>query len=253
ISGMREMFLEKGFNDYISKPIALNQLDEILQKWIPEAKKKKAASLSAVSPKTAPVAVPGAIPGVDTARGLAMTGGTEATYRKVLASFRIDALERLPLFARVPGEQELSLFTTNVHALKSAAGTIGAAAVSQEAEELEAAGKAGDLGLVTDLLSGFYRDLQNLADGIGRVLDDGALQNQDSDTAGSAAEYLPLFTELAESLEQEEIGTVHRLLAELEAAALDGKTRDSLAAVSNAVLMIDFKDAIKAVKRILSE
>ncbi|AEF84417.1 sensor protein GacS [Treponema primitia ZAS-2] len=251
ISGMREMFLEKGFNDYISKPIELKQLDEILRKWIPEAKKQKVASPSAVSPKTA--ATPGAIPGVDTARGLAMTGGSEVSYRKVLSSFRNDALERLPLMERLPTESELSQFTTNVHALKSAAGTIGAAAVSQEAEELEAAGKAGDLALITDLLSGFYRDLQNLADGIGRVLNDGALQNQDSNTTGRAAEYLPLFTELAESLKQEDIGTVHRLLAELEAAALDGKTRDSLAAISNAVLMSDFEDAIKAVERMLSE
>jgi HPt (histidine-containing phosphotransfer) domain-containing protein len=182
-----------------------------------------------------------------------MTGGTEAVYRKVLASFRIDALERLPLFARVPGEPELSLFVTNVHALKSAAGTIGAAAVSQEAEELEAAGKAGDLALITERLSGFYRDLQNLADGIGRVLDDGALQNQDSDTAGKAAEYLPLFTELAEALKQEEIGTIHRILAELEENPLDAQTKKSLDEVSNAVLMSEFEEAIKKTDMLLRE
>ncbi|WP_010257686.1 hybrid sensor histidine kinase/response regulator [Treponema primitia] len=253
VTGMKEMFLAKGFNDYLSKPIEISKLDRMMAEWISPEKKVKPDPETA-APSIIPVENTDIkINGVDTARGLALTGGSETSYRKVLSSFRNDALERLALMERVPTGSELSLFTTNVHALKSAAGTIGAAAVSQEAEELEAAGKAGDLARITELLSGFYRDLQNLADGIGQVLDDGALQNQDSGTAGKAAEYLPLFTELAESLKQEEIGTVHRLLAELEAAALDGKIRDSLAAVSNAVLMSDFEDAIRAVQRILSE
>ena len=39
ISGMKEMFLEKGFNDYLTKPIDINKLDEILEHWIPEEKR----------------------------------------------------------------------------------------------------------------------------------------------------------------------------------------------------------------------
>ena len=42
ISGMREMFLEKGFNDYLTKPIDVSRLDEILCQWIPDEKKEKA-------------------------------------------------------------------------------------------------------------------------------------------------------------------------------------------------------------------
>ena len=41
ISGMREMFLEKGFNDFLGKPIDVSQLDEILSRWIPKEKQGK--------------------------------------------------------------------------------------------------------------------------------------------------------------------------------------------------------------------
>jgi CheY-like chemotaxis protein len=41
ISGMKEMFLEKGFNDYLAKPIEIPKLDEIMGKWIPQEKRKK--------------------------------------------------------------------------------------------------------------------------------------------------------------------------------------------------------------------
>ena len=41
ISGMREMFLEKGFNDFLGKPIDISQLDGILARWIPDVKKSR--------------------------------------------------------------------------------------------------------------------------------------------------------------------------------------------------------------------
>jgi signal transduction histidine kinase/CheY-like chemotaxis protein len=42
ISGMKEMFLEKGFNDYLAKPIEMSKLAEIMSKWIPREKRLKA-------------------------------------------------------------------------------------------------------------------------------------------------------------------------------------------------------------------
>ena len=32
------MFIENGFNDFLSKPIDVSKLDEILNRWIPEEK-----------------------------------------------------------------------------------------------------------------------------------------------------------------------------------------------------------------------
>ncbi|MDR2662669.1 MAG: response regulator, partial [Treponema sp.] len=39
VSGMRELFLEKGFNDFLSKPIEIAKLDALVAKWIPADKK----------------------------------------------------------------------------------------------------------------------------------------------------------------------------------------------------------------------
>jgi len=38
ISGTREMFLENGFNDFLSKPIDTAKLNSVLEKWLPENK-----------------------------------------------------------------------------------------------------------------------------------------------------------------------------------------------------------------------
>jgi signal transduction histidine kinase/CheY-like chemotaxis protein len=40
ISGVEEMFLKNGFNDYLSKPIDIQRLNSILEKWIPAEKRE---------------------------------------------------------------------------------------------------------------------------------------------------------------------------------------------------------------------
>jgi signal transduction histidine kinase/ActR/RegA family two-component response regulator len=42
ISGMKEMFLEKGFNDFLSKPIEISKLDELIARLIPPEKRVEA-------------------------------------------------------------------------------------------------------------------------------------------------------------------------------------------------------------------
>ena len=41
VTGMKEMFLENGFNDLLAKPIDVSKLDEILGRWIPKEKREK--------------------------------------------------------------------------------------------------------------------------------------------------------------------------------------------------------------------
>jgi CheY-like chemotaxis protein len=38
VSGVKEMFLANGFNDFISKPLGMQELDDILKKWVSSKK-----------------------------------------------------------------------------------------------------------------------------------------------------------------------------------------------------------------------
>jgi CheY-like chemotaxis protein len=40
VSGMKEMFIEKGFSDFLAKPIDISKMDEILGRWIPKEKRE---------------------------------------------------------------------------------------------------------------------------------------------------------------------------------------------------------------------
>jgi signal transduction histidine kinase/PleD family two-component response regulator len=40
VSGMKEMFIENGFDDFLAKPIDISKLDEMLDRWIPKEKRR---------------------------------------------------------------------------------------------------------------------------------------------------------------------------------------------------------------------
>jgi signal transduction histidine kinase/DNA-binding response OmpR family regulator len=256
ISGMKEMFLEKGFSDYLFKPIEIAKLDEMMARWIPADKRKK----NSVGTRRETVSSNSglSIPGVDVKRGITMTGGTEAGYRKVLAQFCKDVAERLDWFRDFSGEENrtdtgqcseetISLFIIHVHALKSAAGTIGAVEASAEAAALEAAGKAGEIRAVIEGLPIFCERLTRLTGGIAKALETKNL------TAGSGARdaVSGSLAALRAALESKNMKAIDRLLEELEAA--DAETAEGIADISDKVLMGEYQKAIEIVSRLTAK
>jgi signal transduction histidine kinase/CheY-like chemotaxis protein len=189
-AGIRNMFLEKGFNDYLAKPVEISKLTEIMERWIPPAKRVKPGPEPGLESRPRPedrapparppegvpdTAGPGIrIEGLDTDRGIAMTGGTPEGYWAVLEVYRRDAEDRLRVIRsfgdRDAGPEELADFTTQVHALKSASASIGAAALSAAAAELEAAGRRGDREFIKKNLGEFCRSLGAAAERIQAAL-----------------------------------------------------------------------------------
>jgi signal transduction histidine kinase/CheY-like chemotaxis protein len=250
MAGMKEMFLEKGFNDFLSKPIEILKLDGMMSKWILPEKQVKAEP--GASLERGQEATNIHIDGVDTAKGIAMTGGSEAGYRKVLHSFFRDALERLPMLESSPGIRELPSFTAQVHALKSAAATIGAVGISKDAAELEAAGKTGDPGAIGDRLGDFYRNLKNLAERIGWVLNTAEAAETKNAAMTDLSSFLPQLKELRDALEKKDIDTIDRGIGELENKPFDKKTKEIFSSVSDAVLMTEFQKAVTMINELIN-
>jgi signal transduction histidine kinase/CheY-like chemotaxis protein len=249
ISGIREMFLKKGFNDYLSKPIDIARLDAMLAKWISREKQQK---FSAPRPNVAaPCSIQ--IKGVDSDKGMVMTGGTVEGYRKVLTRFYKDALEQLSLLQAMPDEQGLPAFATRVHALKSAVATIGAADLAAEAARLEAAGKAGDRAAIREGIPGFAERLAALTEGIRQALETAfpVVPGEEEAPDGSCLELSPLLRELAEALRAEKLAAIDDILEELNRKPLDSKAHAALESVSDDVLIAEYGRALETVIALL--
>jgi CheY-like chemotaxis protein/anti-sigma regulatory factor (Ser/Thr protein kinase) len=154
IVGMKEMFLENGFNDYLSKPIVWSKLDDILSRWMPDHAAFQATPLPAAADCTIPP-----IEGVNMARGLVLTGDSPELYRHILELYCKDVSERLPVLREIPQPEALPDFTIRIHGLKSASANIGAEDIRNRTAELEAAAKRRDMTFIARNIEGFAEDL----------------------------------------------------------------------------------------------
>jgi CheY-like chemotaxis protein/anti-sigma regulatory factor (Ser/Thr protein kinase) len=187
LAGMREMFLSKGFSDYLAKPIEPTKLNALVSKWIPRDKRRLSHTpASGGAPQTVMEHL-GSVEGLDVEKGVIMCGGVEAHYRIVLAQYCRDAEKILPnlreTLENIAGAKEpegtqagasplpwLQSFVIQAHALKSASASIGAAAVSNDAMLLEKAGREGDLELIETHLEAFIRRFSELIVRINEIL-----------------------------------------------------------------------------------
>ncbi|MDR1966045.1 MAG: response regulator, partial [Synergistaceae bacterium] len=159
ISGMREMFLESGMDDFLTKPIDPAKLDHILRKWIP-ADKQGAPPEDTAERKHEDVKI-GPIEGVDVEAALRRLGGNAGAYLNVLetyAAYTPAILDKL----EAPTEDSLMSYAIEAHGVKGSSYSIGALEVGRLAEDLEAAAKAGNLAEVSEKNGVFLRRAREL-------------------------------------------------------------------------------------------
>jgi signal transduction histidine kinase/CheY-like chemotaxis protein len=251
VSGMKEMFLENGFNDFLSKPIETAKLNAVLKKWIPDDKRRKAAENGEIpSPAEMPQAPLPEIAGVDTAVGLARIGGSQKRYLDLLRLFRRDAEAGFALLAKEPDGASLRSFTTLIHALKSALANIGAGGLSQNAALLEKAGREADIPLLHAKLPSFREELAALTVRIEEITS--AARSGDSEKQ-AGPELREALAHLQETLIAKDFEAVDSMLARLRFLPLAGKTREAISEITDFVLDAEFGKAADAAAALFRE
>jgi signal transduction histidine kinase/CheY-like chemotaxis protein/HPt (histidine-containing phosphotransfer) domain-containing protein len=249
VSGMRDMFLKNGFDDFIAKPIETNKLYTVMDKWIPKEKQEQRAE-SDQSPAVAPVIE---IAGLDTHRGIAMTGGDIDNYRHILDVFYSDCAEKTRQIRDYLEAGQIPLFTTNVHALKSAFGSIGATVLAEYAARLEHAGSQEDMGYLWENTEPFLFDLAELSESIAEFLE----RTMDSDSDGAQksdnSELITQLIVLKEALAAIDVPGTDDALEKLREGRWLGDVRQRLELISQAILLFKYEEAIQEIDSLLSE
>jgi CheY-like chemotaxis protein/HPt (histidine-containing phosphotransfer) domain-containing protein len=248
--------LEKGFDDFICKPVTRARLGEILKQWLPKEKQKEerqkeekleprepALSLSPPEPE---------IEGVNVKRGIALTGGSVKEYLSVLALCFKDASNLMALLGKSLSDADLPLFTIRVHALKSLLANIGAVKLSQEAALLERAGEHGDAALIGSRLDAFHRDLAALLEQVAAIL----RRQKPEERVGSSLDRGAL-ERLCTALESKDVRTADGLLAEMMSCASETEAememKKTLEAISDSILMYEFEAAISLTRKLVED
>jgi HPt (histidine-containing phosphotransfer) domain-containing protein len=154
----------------------------------------------------------------------------------------------------MPEAEAMPIFVTQVHALKSASGSLGAAEVSAEAAQLENAGKAGDMEFIRENLKSFVNRLTELVGNIAAVLKadvSGSDASHDKNTDPNIASHIPILQELSIALQEQKADDIDRILEELMHQPLDTKSKAALEEISDEVLVAEYDKAGEIIRSLL--
>ena len=149
MNSAKEMFMEKGFDDFLAKPVQGKDFAFILKKWLAKdlitevnADEKKSSSATQIEIPT-DLEIP-SDEDLDLDEAVKNIGSYE-TYSKIVKTFYNTIEKNVTEIEAFYKQKELKSYTILVHALKSSARIIGAKKLSLLAEKLEKAAKENDV------------------------------------------------------------------------------------------------------------
>jgi signal transduction histidine kinase/FixJ family two-component response regulator/HPt (histidine-containing phosphotransfer) domain-containing protein len=167
--GSAQIFLQNGFQDFLSKPVNVTDLDMVLNRWVKRADMHvEPFKLSVESDDDSNSLESVSIEGMDIAGGIGRYGGS-ASYLQVVRSFAShtpDILDKLTDIGATP----LKDYAILVHGIKGSAYGISANRIGRFAEDLEAAAKRGDEQFVKENSPLFIRSAKTLLGALNDLL-----------------------------------------------------------------------------------
>ena len=219
IAGNEQMFLDSGFQAFLSKPIDMMKLDLLLKQWVRNKHKETSNVMASPLPEPTPEkdgrTIP--LPGIHEEKALSLYGYDLELYLPVLRSYAANTPAVIDNLRHVT-EETLSAYATNVHGLKGASGSIGAEEVRSRAEHLEAAAKAGNLAEVLAGNEILLKESGALVAAIQLWLHGENAQNNKPCLHAPAP---ALLTTLRQSCEQYNMNEVDAAMEQLESACYD--------------------------------
>jgi PAS domain S-box-containing protein len=236
ISGQAEMFMRNGFDDFISKPIDIRQLNTVLNKLIrdkqpleiiEEARKIKESQYAADS-------------------------SNESVALRLAEVFIRDAEKAAGILETICAHNfrradDLSIFIINIHAMKSALANIGEKELSSAASELEQAGREKNVNQIISTLPKFIASLNKVIKDLKpeETGTEGEIDADDSANISFLNEKLLIIETACASLDKK---TAKEALAELKDMPWTKAIRDKLSSIGEHLLHSDFEEAAAIAK-----
>lgn len=195
VAGEKQMYLDAGFDDYLSKPIVSKLLKEMVRARLPEdilhetadnitLKNRVEDEMENAGQKGAGGLIKELDALLDTAAGLNYCCNEEEFYQEMLLSYlknrKVEDIEKYYQ------EEDWENYRILVHALKSTSLSIGATGLSEQAKALEVAAKEMNISYIKENHGKAMADYQNLLTGLNEIV---GQMKQEKTVAESGEDY----------------------------------------------------------------
>ncbi len=240
ITGMRDTYIEAGFDDYLTKPIDPESLEDTIIRYLPDEKVFPAEDRPDEEEEESLPAFLYEIPELDVSAGLDHCGYTEAYLDAVRAYVETIGMNTEEI-ERYRADDDLANLTVRVHGMKSTARVIGALGLSAFAERLEDAGRSGDADTMEAEIDRFVEEYVTLGEKLMPIVN--LQQVDDAELPEMSAEDLEqIYTLLKKHLENADYDEIDTLGEKLSGHRVPDDEKERVSQIVEAISTLEYDD-----------
>ena len=210
VIGAREIFKEAGMNDFVAKPIEINDICTKIRKWLPEHLIQKLSAPVGTQQEIPTEELP-AIEGIDVQEGIKNSGSLELFMNLLGDFYKLIDLKATKI-EKCLADGMIRDYTIEVHALKNTARMIGALELSELFFKMEQCGNAGDVETINrenPAVMELYRSYKPILEPYGKA-------NEQDKKEVPRAEIMAALNSLNTAMDTFDLDGADAALAELE-------------------------------------
>ncbi len=251
IAGVKEMMEQEGFDGYVSKPIDIAYMEQMLLKHLPEELIVYVDDTQQIEEKIEEEPIKEVKPSKDASEGdtfeqclsdfdlekaLTYCGGDMETYEEIIKVYYESGESRIKEFQGFLDNKDYKNYIISVHGLKSSSASIGAMELSERAKKHEFSGKEEKYQFLHDDFDGLVSLYRDTLEKLGRALVCcGRLGAKTEKTHISEETVNRAMNALCSMIDVFDYDGILRLLAELELCELTEKTQKNIDSLKKAI------------------
>lgn len=259
IKGVSEMFLANGFTEYLSKPIDTERLGEVLNKWIPENKKKEAMEEEeSVADNNEAVDeneenllnMLRQIENVDYDKAMTLCGKSEDILLSVIEVYVKSYSQIKERIDSTYAKEDLKNYAIEVHGVKSSSRSIGNDVLGEMAYRLEIEAKDGNIAYVKENHSEFVMKYEQFVGKLKEIVDKLKTEEKIEKVKFSKEEMLSMINECISLYDEFETTKAEEVLKKLQCAECDENIMNLINDAIDSAELFDFDEVTKILTNI---
>ena len=252
VSGAKERYLSEGFDDFLSKPIVPEKLENMIKTMLPQELLLEVSSQESSASSACQTGIPDHF-----LEDLPMVDGLDWQYAWMhlpdleLLEYTLkefynqleSSAERLQqAYGQITEPEQLDAYRIQVHAMKSLAATVGIMPLSGVAKMLESAAKSGRIEIIMSITPSFLEEWRSYRDKLKGVFGIGTMVKEevaDDSVIRALVEMVRI------SMQQMDIDQADQLVGQLRAYEYSDEMNQNILKLADAVTNLDVEETAR--------